>query len=218
MLPPPSKAVAALASAWLWLAVDGHDHHTAAPPLMVHYTASAPAVPGFGPPHVGQRIVGASLEPPTPAPSTVEQCGASCQAAPECNGFNWADAGAAAGGVSNTNTDQPSCELCTWGPNYVVMQNSSWMYYSRVPDRNDTAWTAAVPYLLDVPLRGVQLTDPDSPFSRAFDTNLEYLSQYPVDDLLHNFRIRAGVPNPPGKTWGWDNGGVDAPYVVAGLP
>ena len=113
--------------------------HSALPPSLVHFAAAAPAVSGFGPPHVGQRVVGASLAPPIAA-STVDQCATACLAAPECNSFNWA-------AVSGRST----CEMNKWGSGYVVMQNTSWSYYSRVIERNDTAWNAAIAFLLQVP-------------------------------------------------------------------
>ena len=60
-----------------------------------------------------------------------------------------------------------------------------------------------MPYQLSVPTSGVELSG--GPFARAFQTNLLYLQQFPVDDMLYWFRQRAGVPNAPGATsWGWD--------------
>jgi hypothetical protein len=50
----------------------------------------------------------------------------------------------------------------------------------------------------------------------AFEANIEYLLQYPVDDMLYWFRKRAGVAAPPGQNWGWDNSGVDAPEGLRG--
>ena len=174
------------------------------PPSLLRTSALAPAMPGFGPPHIGQRVVGASLQPP-PATSTVQQCGAACLAVSECNSFNWA-----------ATPLRSTCELNTWGPSYAVMQNSSWLYYSRVLERNDTAWNAAISLQLQVPVRGVALTA-GSAFSHAFDTNLDYLRQYPVDDLLYWFRIRAGARNPEqARNWGWDGHGPDQPYGLKG--
>ena len=192
----------------LGLATQAHQQqqgsHHPLPALLVQFAGGAPAVLGFGPPHVGQRIGGAQLSPPEPT-STVGQCAATCERVAECNGFSWAAAG-----------DGTACELSTWGPNYVVMQNASWVYYSRVLERNDTAFRAAVSFLLAVPTRAVALSA-GSPFDHAFQTNLDYLGQYPVDDILYWFRVRAGVENPPdAANWGWDGHGPDMPYGLKG--
>jgi len=61
-----------------------------------------------------------------------------------------------------------------------------------------------------VPATGVALAPGSSPFATAFDTNLAYLAQFPLDDVLYWFRVRAGVPLLGGSSWGWDgaeNGG-----------
>jgi hypothetical protein len=187
--------------------VHAHDHHLQQHLLTpLHFTASVPPVSGYGPPHVGQRVVGSALPPPATATSTIEQCAAACQGAGStCSGFNWAAVG-----------NSRMCELNRWGPNYVVMQNTSWVYYSRTIERNDTAYRAAIKYQLQVPTCGVQLTAVGSPFNHAFETNLDYLRQYPVDDILYWFRIRAGQSNPPGANWGWDGHGPDMPYGLKG--
>eukprot|EP01047_Picozoa_sp_COSAG01_P018377 COSAG01_NODE_993_length_12256_cov_6.798964_11_plen_307_part_00 len=197
------------AAAGIWGVVHAHNHRHHQQLLgPVHFTASVPPVPGYGPPHVGQRVVGSALSPP-PAAGTIEQCAAAChRAGSTCAGFNWAAAGSGR-----------LCELSTWGPNYVVMQNISWVYYSRTIERNDTAYRAAIKYQLQVPTRSVWLTGDkgSSPFLRAFETNLDYLRQYPVDDVLYWFRIRAGQSNPVGaKNWGWDGHGPDMPYGLKG--
>ena len=57
-------------------------------------------------------------------------------------------------------------------------------------------------------------------------SNLGYLSQFPVDDILYWFRQRAGYPNPPNaSSWGWDghtepmeSAGHTHPHVVAAKP
>lgn len=54
------------------------------------------------------------------------------------------------------------------------------------------------------------------PLGLGFNTNLEYLRQYPVDDVLYWFRKRAGEASPPGQNWGWDNVGPDEPYGLRG--
>ena len=44
----------------------------------------------------------------------------------------------------------------------------------------------------------------------------ESCRQFPVDDLLFWFRVRSGVADPAGASWGWDNGGPDKPYGLRG--
>jgi hypothetical protein len=66
-----------------------------------------------------------------------------------------------------------------------------------------TCWSTSQRYKLDVPTSGVELTG--GPFETAFVTNLAYLGQFPVDDILYWFRERAGATQPAGATsWGWD--------------
>jgi uncharacterized protein len=56
----------------------------------------------------------------------------------------------------------------------------------------------------DFPLDRVTLSD--SLFSQHRDLMLEFASNYPVDNMLYNFRTNAGLPNPPGAqpVGGWD--------------
>lgn len=56
----------------------------------------------------------------------------------------------------------------------------------------------------DFPLDRVTLRD--SLFSQHRDLMLEFASNYPVDNMLYNFRANAGLPNPPGAepVGGWD--------------
>ena len=181
-------------------------HERPALPIGSHLLA------GFGPPHVGQRVVGASLpagESTAAAARAIDGCAAACLQAPACNSFNW---------LSGTVATSQACELNGWGPTYVVTQNTTSSYYSRIIERNDTAFGAAILYALQVPSRAVELGPAgSSPFATAFDTNLEYLRQYPVDDVLYWFRVRAGDSSPPGGSWGWDHWpNIDMPYGLKG--
>lgn len=56
----------------------------------------------------------------------------------------------------------------------------------------------------DFPLDQVTLSG--SLFSQHRDLMLEFASNYPVDNMLYNFRTNAGLPNPPGSrpVGGWD--------------
>jgi len=97
----------------------------------------------------------------------------------------------------------------------VVVAPAGTSYYFRVLPRNDTRAAAALVYSLDVPVRGVRLHN-DSDFGRRFAINIQYLSQFPLDDLLYWFRRRAGERSPPGQNWGWDDHGPDQPYGLRG--
>ena len=64
--------------------------------------------------------------------------------------------------------------------------------------------TIAVPDQLQTPASGVRLTG--GILKRVFDDNVQHLLEtYPVDDILFRFRERAGSPNPPGQSRGWEH-------------
>jgi hypothetical protein len=97
-----------------------------------------------------------------------------------------------------------TCTLSGYTRIYTVVENvPDALYYLRIAPRNDTVIVQAIPYVLDVPISGVQLHG--GVLEVAFNTGIEYLLGYTVDDLLFNFRKRAGVPQPPGaQCIGWD--------------
>ena len=102
-----------------------------------------------------------------------------------------------------------SCQLSQYSRTYTITPNATRKgfgpatYYQRLMPRNDTPYTQRVPYALDVPTRGVTLTG--GPLAAAFATGIEYLLKYSVDDLLFNFRKRAGQAQAPGaQCIGWD--------------
>lgn len=122
-----------------------------------------------------------------------------------CNGLNWI--------ASNS-----SCELLTWSVSYQVLPAAPILrarYLSRTIPHTDDPFNATVAYSLQVPTGGVKLR-PGCLFHQAFEANAVYLSQFPVDDLLLYFRLRANQSNPPGQNWGWDNHGPDQPYGLRG--
>ena len=174
--------------------------------LCDHFHApAAPPVVTFGAPHQGQRIANATFEQHN-APITKAHCAKYCAAKFQCIAFSWSSAG---------------CELSEWSPTYAVENSSlpSAMYQSKVRVGNRTAATRAVKYSLRAPTAGVKLlrAGNGSVLRAAFDSNLRYLSQYPVDDMLFWFRTRAGISNPhDAKNWGWDNGGPDSPMGLKG--
>ena len=94
------------------------------------------------------------------------------------------------------------CQLSGYSRTYAIGAANG-TYYQRLQPRDDTPYTQAVPYALDVPTGGVQLLS--GVLADAFDTGIQYLLKYSVDDLLFNFRKRAGLPQPPGaQCIGWD--------------
>jgi hypothetical protein len=128
-----------------------------------------------------------------------------------CIAFNWVTADASTTTPTQTSwpgsvgsPDSGLCELSGWGSEYTVVPNqSNSVYYTKSLPRNDSAAVAKVQYKLTVPTSGVRLTG--GPFATAFATNLVYLNQFPVEDMLYWFRQRAGVPNAATATsWGWD--------------
>ena len=143
-------------------------------------SSSPPAVPaGFDSAQLGLRVNGSQIAL-NPASVSAEKCATACLAqGPGCIAFNW---------IGNK-----ACELSGWSPNYTVYPCEGSVYYTRTLPRNDTAVTQQVSFLLDVPTGGVELTG--GPFLTAFATNLLYLGQFPVDDMLYWFRQRAGAPN-----------------------
>jgi DUF1680 family protein len=74
----------------------------------------------------------------------------------------------------------------------------------------------AVPEQLRTPTGGVTLTG--GVLQRTFDNNVKYLlDHFAEDDLLYVFRERAGRAKPPGKPFGWDNGGPRVPGSATAL-
>jgi hypothetical protein len=100
----------------------------------------------------------------------------------------------------------PTCQLSQYSRTFAVASagGGGGTYYQRLMPRDDTPLGApAVRFALDVPTGGVALRG--GPLGAAFDTGIEYLLKYSVDDLLFQFRKRAGLPQPPGAACvGWD--------------
>lgn len=160
--------------------------------LLLREGTAIPQVPtpaGFDVAYPGLRVNGSQLELSSRSDS-VEQCAAACLAeGTGCIAFNWV------GGAV--------CELSGWSANYTVFPNASSVYFTKSLPRNNTAVNFKIPYQLNVPTSGVALHS--GPLAHAFLTNLVYLHQFPVDDILYWFRQRAGVSNPKDATsWGWD--------------
>ena len=98
------------------------------------------------------------------------------------------------------------CGMNGYARDYTISAGgnaSALQYYQRLQPRNDAPAVQAVPYLLDVPVRGVTIDD--GVLRTAFENGILYLTQhYTVDDILYDFRRRAGNASPPGACHGWD--------------
>ena len=102
-----------------------------------------------------------------------------------------------------------SCQLSGFSRTFAVVNesgaaNATSFYFQRLRPRDDSPYTQAVPYALSPPTSGVTLNG--GVLGAASDAAVHYLtSVYTVDNLLFNFRKRAGLPQPPGAhCMGWD--------------
>eukprot|EP01116_Phalansterium_solitarium_P008534 TRINITY_DN22452_c0_g1_i1.p1 TRINITY_DN22452_c0_g1~~TRINITY_DN22452_c0_g1_i1.p1 ORF type:complete len:274 (+),score=72.85 TRINITY_DN22452_c0_g1_i1:211-1032(+) len=119
-----------------------------------------------------------------------QDCAVQCLANPNCVSFNF---------VPTSGQFAALCALQQYGPRYTVVadkSNNGTAYYLRNIVRNDAPVTPAIKYILATPTPSVLQT--------VFQRNLVNLLGYPLDDLLYYFRLRAGIPQPPGQCWGWD--------------
>lgn len=161
----------------------------------------------FSPPHFGEKIANATLFS-VHALRNVSACAQHClDAGQVCIAFTW-----------NPGVEREAPGICIgsgWSSRYAVDAAApSAAYYTRLRRSNVSSVRPAIEYALTVPTAGVELHS--GPFADAFQANVQYLLQIPVDDMLHWFRRRAGESSPPGENWGWDNSGVDAPEGLRG--
>lgn len=113
-----------------------------------------------------------------------------------------------------------ACGLQGYNRTLVPRASPSCALYQRVLPRNDTRVSARVPFLLSPPPpRSVTLLP--GALRRLYDANVGFLLSFPVDDLLFNFRKRAGRPQPAGAACiGWDckpdwvEGSLAAQYLM----
>ena len=198
-----------------------------------HHDHAPPALTFFGPSHDNQVVVNATLlaqQGNSTGPGwTAESCAQSCLS------FNGGDGCIAFSISSGSPPEADWCNLSGWATTYAVVSYGSSATRSRSGSEpvtvNGNSGTAAyyfrklridktpvqpvVSYTLDVPDTGVYLAA-NTAFRAAYDANVQYLLGYAVDDMLYWFRKRAGVAEPPGQSWGWDNGMVDKPYGLRG--
>lgn len=144
----------------------------------------------FSSPEVGNRAVNSSFSSPQKV-NSAEDCASICLKYNECISFNF---------LSSSSL----CEMNQYGPKYALEKNSQSAYYLRNIQKNDEHIEPAISYDLTTPVKGVKLNP--GLLKTVFETNIVYLLQFPIDDLLYYYRMRAGNPNPPGHCFGWDQG------------
>lgn len=175
----------------------------------------------FGLPLCGSGECAFSANPACAAPTSAdvvaracvgkERCSIPVQAStfgPDpCQGhYKFLAASLAGTGCGSAPPGGPQCQLSQYSRTFALLAggDADGTYYQKLQPRDDTPFGAqAVPFALDVPTGGVTLRG--GPLGAAFDTGIEYLLGYSVDDLLFQFRKRAGLPQPPGAACiGWD--------------
>ena len=177
-----------------------HDEQPPALKCDDHGGVRATPLAAFHPPHHAEAVVNATIF--SGAAGSAEDCARRCLGASGCIAFTWHGANS-------------SCDGSGWSPQYAAATAPrTTAYYARIRHTNTSRVRPAVAYPLSVPTRGVTLGP--GPLRDAFDANVNYLLQFPVDDLLHWFEARSGVPQPAGQNWGWDNGGPDKPRGLRG--
>lgn len=175
--------------------------------LRKHHQQQADPLATFAPPHFGEKIANATLFS-VDALSNVSACAQRClDAGQACIAFTWHP-------VERPGVPS-ACIGSGWSPRYAIDAAApSVACYTRLRHSNVSSVRPAIEYALTVPTTGVELHG--GPLANAFQANVQYLLQIPVDDMLHWFRRRAGESSPPGQNWGWDNSGVDAPEGLRG--
>ena len=147
--------------------------------------------------------------------ASAEACAALCLARSPAAGHG--SARCASFNLVPTAQNGLSCELNKYGPWYALAEGRKATYYLRNVARNDEKLQQAVPWLVSPPNADVSLAA-GSLFRRTFDTNILYVLNYTVADMLYWFRTRNGLSNPPGHNRGWDGGkgAPDYPYGLKG--
>ena len=175
--------------------------------------AAADPLASFGAAHANQTVANATLAHAAGV-ADAAACAAVClalPASPRCIGFAVSPASGGGGGGGPLD-----CFALGWSQTYSVVVNATGAaYYSRLIERDDRPVVPALALALETPAAGVTLGT-NSLFARFQALNRIYLSQFPVDDMLFWFRVRAGDPNPPGQSYGWDNAGFEGGYGLKG--
>ena len=148
-------------------------------------------IAGFGPPVQGIAIVNSTVVLRTTVKSN-QACGAECVKTPGCIAITWYPS-------------QSKCVGSGWSNWYTMepVASPSTVTYTRIRHLDKASVVPEIEMALTVPTYGVQL-QAGGLFKNAFDANVEYLMQFPADDLLFWFRKRKGLPTGDGSSWGWD--------------
>lgn len=145
----------------------------------------------FLPPQQGVYAANADLIPPFNG-SSIDECLAQCLAyGAGCIHVNV---------CAQVGTPLLRCGIGGWSRQYTMTPGDC-QYYQRVRPRDDSPVTPAITPALTTPTGNVTLHG--GVLAAALATNVQYLLSWDVDDLLYNFRKRAGLPN-PGHCVGWD--------------
>ena len=148
-------------------------------------------VDGFLPPIADMYAANADLVPPREVTDAAD-CAADCTTMPDCVSFNLC-----------TNGSALVCGVSGWSMAYVPTSASTCSWYRRVVPRNDAPISQAVPWQVHTPTRDVDIAS--GPLHDAFTGNVDtYLRVRDPLDMLFFFAKRAGVTNPPGQCFGWD--------------
>jgi len=133
-------------------------------------TPPTPALSGFGPAHPHQYVANATFVF-RESGLDAEACARRCLSAAACIAFSW-DASQA-------------CVGSGWSPSYAMAPSSARgaVYHSRLRAANANAVRREVQYALQAPTGGVALGA--GALKDAFDANLAYLAQFPLDDMLY---------------------------------
>lgn len=146
---------------------------------------------GFGPPANGMTIVNSTILSRVIRKSK-QSCGAECLGNPKCIAFTW-------------NPDSGECVTSSWSNWYAIEPASSQsiVTYTRIRHLSKERVVPKLEMALTVPTSGVRL-EQGGLLKSAFDSNVGYLMQFPVGDLLFWFRKRKGLATRGGSSWGWD--------------
>ena len=185
-----------------WLPTD--QQRVGRPAVLATAAVEGPML-AFSPPHFGQKIANATMFTDVGLINS-SACAGRCLAAGDaCIAFTWLPEGRGGG----------TCVGSHWSSRYATDAAApTAAYYARLRRVNTSSVQPSVEYTLRVPTTGV--TVHRGPLKDAFDANVQYLLQIPVNDMLYWFRSRNGERSPPGQNWGWDNSGVDRPEGLRG--
>lgn len=111
-----------------------------------HNSRRSDPLPGFGPPHLGLRVQGATVQ--TLNGTSLTACGAACTDDKDCIALTWDGSGGGDG----------TCTLSGWSPLYEVVADEASSYFSKTPARNDSGVPpSGVVIRVAVPTGGVRL-------------------------------------------------------------